>query len=246
MKKKIAFAVIVFLVLLISGALTYFYVDFSSGRQRVDKFYKDARVEKIRNLGSTKTLEILPLVDWYTDRGDFKGEAGISYLVKTDESLILFDVGMNKENEDPSPLLYNMKKLGIDLEKIDIIVISHNHVDHTGGYKWSSKKSFSLTNHQIDLGKKRVYTPVPMTYPGLMPVCADQPTILSKGVTTTGTLPSYLFFAGWTPEQSLAINVAGKGIVLVGWAPNSSLLTERVGQLFDEAMVGIVGGRITL
>jgi 7,8-dihydropterin-6-yl-methyl-4-(beta-D-ribofuranosyl)aminobenzene 5'-phosphate synthase len=244
MKKKIVFAVITFLVLLIFGALIYFYIDFSSGRQRVDKFYKDSKVEKIRNIGSTKALEILPLVDWYTDRVDLKGEAGVSYLVKTDELLILFDVGMNKNNEDPSPLLYNMKKLGIDPEKIDIIVISHNHVDHTGGFKWSSKKSFSLTNHQIGLGNKRVYTPVPMTYPGLRPVCADQPTIISKGVVTTGTLPSYLFFAGWTSEQSLAINVTGKGIVLIVGCghPTVPRLIDRVSQLFNEPIVGIVGG----
>jgi 7,8-dihydropterin-6-yl-methyl-4-(beta-D-ribofuranosyl)aminobenzene 5'-phosphate synthase len=244
MIKKIAFVVVVFLVLLIFGALTYFYVDFSSGRERVDEFYKDSKVEKIRDIGSTKTLEILPLIDWYTDRGDLKGEAGVSYLVKTDESLILFDVGMNNNNEDPSPLLHNMKTLGIDLEKIGIIVISHNHVDHIGGFKWSSKKSFSLTNHQIGLGNKRVYTPVSMTYPGLRPVCTDQPTIISKGVATTGTLPSYLFFAGWTSEQSLAINVAGKGIVvIVGCGhPTVPRLTERVSQLFDEPIVGIVGG----
>jgi 7,8-dihydropterin-6-yl-methyl-4-(beta-D-ribofuranosyl)aminobenzene 5'-phosphate synthase len=244
MKKKIAFAVIVLLVLLIFGALIYFYVDFSSGGQRVDKFYKDSKVEKIRNIGSTKILEILPLIDWYTDRGDLKGEAGVSYLVKTDESLILFDVGMNKNNEDPSPLLYNMNKLGINPEKIDVIVISHNHMDHTGGFKWSSKKSFSLTSHQSDLGNKRVYTPVPMTYPGLKPVSADQPTIISKGVATTGTLPSYLFLAGWTQEQSLAINVAGKGIVLIVGCGHQTVprLTERVSQLFNEPIVGIVGG----
>ncbi len=244
MKKRITFAVIIFLVLVILGALTYFYADFSSGRERVDKFYKDAKVEKIRNIGSTKSLEIMPLVDWYTDRGDLKGEAGVSYLVKTDESLILFDVGMNNNNEDPSPLLHNMKTLGIDLEKIGIIVISHNHVDHIGGFKWSSKKSFSLTNHQIGLGNKRVYTPVPMTYPASSPICADQPAIISSGVAITGTLPSYLFFAGWTSEQSLAINVAGKGIVLIVGCghPTVPRLTERVSQLFDEPIFGIVGG----
>jgi 7,8-dihydropterin-6-yl-methyl-4-(beta-D-ribofuranosyl)aminobenzene 5'-phosphate synthase len=244
MKKKIAFAVIAFPVLLIFGALIYFSIDFSSGKQRVDTFYKDSKVAKIRNIGSTKTMEILPLLDWYTDRGNLKGEAGVSYLVKTDESLILFDVGMNTENEDPSPLLYNMKKLGIDPDKIDVVIISHNHVDHVGGFKWVNKKSFSLTNRQIDLGNTRVYTPVPMTYPGLMPVLADQPTIISKGVATTGTLPSYLFFTGPTQEQSLAINVAGKGIVLIVGCGHQTVprLIERVSQLFNEPIVGIVGG----
>lgn len=244
MKKKIAISVIVFLVLLVFGSLTYFYVDFWFGSKRVDAFFKEFKAQKIRNIGSTKTLEILPLIDWYTDREDLKGEAGIAYLVKTDESVILFDVGLNRNNEDPSPLLYNMSKLVVDLDNIDVLVISHNHMDHTGGWKWSKKKSFSLTTHQISLGNKQVYTPVRMTYPGLSPVFADQPALISKGVATTGTLPSYLFFAGWTLEQSLAINVAGKGIVLVVGCGHHTVsrLTERVGQLFDEPIVGIVGG----
>lgn len=244
MKKKIAFVSLAFLALVFFGAFLYFTIDFSSGRQRLDLYYKNAKVEKIKNIGTTKTLEILPLVDWYTDRGDLKREAGVSYLVKTDESLILFDVGMNKENEDPSPLVYNMKKLGIALDQIDVVLISHNHVDHVGGFNWISKKTFSLTNRQIDLGNKRVYTPVPMTYPGLRPQAADQPTVISKGVVTTGTLPSTLFFSGWTQEQSLVIHVAGKGIVLIVGCGHQTVprLIERVGQLSNEPIIGIVGG----
>jgi 7,8-dihydropterin-6-yl-methyl-4-(beta-D-ribofuranosyl)aminobenzene 5'-phosphate synthase len=172
-------------------------------------------MNKVTNLGTTKTLEILPLVDWHADGNDLKHEAGVSYQIKTDESLILFDVGMNGKKEDPSPLLHNMKKLGVELDKVNVIVISHNHVDHVGGFKWSKEKSFSLTTNQVDLGAKRVYTPVPMTYPGLKPVYADNPAIIAKGVATTGTIPRYLFFSGWTPEQALAINVEGKGIVLI-------------------------------
>jgi 7,8-dihydropterin-6-yl-methyl-4-(beta-D-ribofuranosyl)aminobenzene 5'-phosphate synthase len=244
MRKKIAFTIVAFLILLIFGSLTYFYIDFSLGKKRVDQFYRDSRVEKIRDIGSTNTLEILPLIDWYTDRADLKGEAGVSYLIRTDELTILFDVGMNTKGEDPSPLIYNMKKLGVDYEKIGVIVISHNHVDHIGGFKWARKNSFSLTNHQITLKNKRVYTPEPMTYPGLSPVVADQPTIISKGVATTGTLPSYQFFSGWTPEQSLAINVTGKGIVLIVGCGHHTIprLVERAGQLSDEPIVGIVGG----
>ena len=244
MKKKILFGVTGFLVAAIAGVFIYFQLDFLSGSQRVDQYYKDLRVEKIRNIGATKTLEILPLVDWYTDRGELKGEAGLSYLVKTDEAVILFDLGLNAHGEDPSPLLHNMNKCGVDIGKIDAIVISHKHVDHVGGFDWVGKGTFSLGNRQIDLGKRRVYAPVPMTYPGLDPVTADQPTVISKGVITTGTLPRYLFFAGWTPEQALAIKVEGKGIVLIVGCGHQTVnrLLERARQMFDEPIVGIVGG----
>jgi 7,8-dihydropterin-6-yl-methyl-4-(beta-D-ribofuranosyl)aminobenzene 5'-phosphate synthase len=168
----------------------------------------------------------------------------MSYLIKTDKSLILFDVGYNEKKEDPSPLLYNMKKLGVELNKIDVVVISHNHVDHVGGFKWVKEKTFSMANNQFDLGAKRIYTPVPMTYPGLEPISADNPIIISKGVATTGTIPSYLFFTGWTLEQTLAINVEGKGIVLIVGCGHQTLprLIKRGQELFNEPIYGIVGG----
>ena len=242
--KKVIVAIAGVLVLTISGLLIYFYLDFKSGSQRVNSFCRDLTTNKIINLGTTKTLEILPLVDWYADTNDLKHEGGVSYLIKTDDSLILFDVGMNGEKEDPSPLLYNMKKLGVELNKIGVIVISHNHVDHVGGFKWSKEKSFSLSTKQADLGAKKVYTPVPMTYPGLKPVWADDPVIISKGVATTGTIPRYLFFIGWTPEQALVINVEGKGIVLIVGCGHQSLtrLIKRTRELSDVPIHGIVGG----
>ena len=44
------------------------------------RYYKEAKVKGALNMGGTTTLEILPLVDRHTDRGDLKGEAGASYL----------------------------------------------------------------------------------------------------------------------------------------------------------------------
>ncbi len=218
---------------------------FKKGKQKIEEEWqrKQSTIKKIQNLGTTKTLEILPLIDWHTSKEFLKG-VGVSYLVKTDKCTILFDLGLNDGQRDPSPLLRNMKQLGVTLDDFDAIVISHNHDDHVGGGKWSEMKTFSLTNHQINLGQKRVYTPVPMTYPGLTPIYAENPTVISEGVATLGVISNQLFFLGYTPEQTLAVSVDAKGIVLISGCGHQTLskILERAEALFDEPIYGIIGG----
>ena len=219
-------------------------VRFREGKQEAEIQWEKSTFEKIEDLGATKSLEILPLIDWHTSREDLKVETGVSYLIKTDENSILFDVGLNGEQSDPSPLLLNMKQLGVTVDDFDTIVISHNHPDHVGGEKWMEKKTFSLTARQIDLGEKKVYTPIPMTYPGLKPICTENPTIIGKGVATIGTIPSQIFLMGRTTEQALAVNVEGKGIVLIVGCGHQTLpkILKRTEALFEEAIYGLVGG----
>ncbi|MCY0882266.1 MBL fold metallo-hydrolase [Acidianus infernus] len=57
------------------------------------------------------------------------GEWGFSALIEADGTKILYDVG-----NSGYPVLYNAEKLGIDLSKVDYIVLSHGHSDHTGGF----------------------------------------------------------------------------------------------------------------
>ena len=44
------------------------------------------------NIGYTEHFEMLPLIDWFTKDESLIGEAGVSYLIRTDESTILFDI----------------------------------------------------------------------------------------------------------------------------------------------------------
>ncbi len=53
---------------------------------------------------------------------------GFSCLVEGAEKTILFDTG-----GDGDILIHNMKRLGIDPQSIDAVVLSHAHLDHTGG-----------------------------------------------------------------------------------------------------------------
>jgi len=209
--------------------------------------WQQSTFQKIENLGTTKFLEILPLIDWYTSREDLKVETGVSYLIKTDENSILFDIGLNHEQSDPSPLLHNMKQLGITIDDFDTIVISHNHGDHVGGGKWSKNKTFSLTNVQMDLGDKKVYTPVPMTYPGLNPIHSENPTVIAKGVATIGTISNSIWLPDGVrlePEQAIAVNVEKKGIVIIVGCGHQTLpkILKRTESLFEEPIYGLVGG----
>lgn len=234
-----------FLVLIVLlGFNLYLLIRFYTKKEKVEKIWQQTAPGSTMELEPTDSLEILPLVDWYKARRRLKGEAGVSYLIRTDDNTILFDVGYNRQQKHPSPLLRNMEKLGVSLSDIDSIVISHNHSDHVGGWNWMRQDTFSLSNHHIELGKKRVYTPVPMTYPGLKPQCCAQPLAIAKGVATIGAIPNQLFLGGWIPEQALAVNVKDRGIVVITGCGHQTLprIIARVSALFKEPIYGIVGG----
>lgn len=53
-----------------------------------------------------------------------------------------------------------------------------------------------------------------------------------------------MFFGGWTLEQSLAVNVEGKGIVLIIGCGHPTLqrIIDRSEMLFDAPIIGVGGG----
>lgn len=73
-------------------------------------------------------LSLTVLVDnnTLTDRY-FTGEPGLSFLLETAGKKILFDTGYS------GLFLGNAEKMGIDLRDLDFVVLSHGHLDHSGG-----------------------------------------------------------------------------------------------------------------
>ncbi|MDD4136696.1 MAG: MBL fold metallo-hydrolase [Methanoregula sp.] len=76
----------------------------------------------------TSQLSLTVLVDntTLTDQ-DLMGEAGLSFLIETAGKKCLFDTGLS------GLFLTNAEKTGVDLEDLDFLVLSHGHIDHTGG-----------------------------------------------------------------------------------------------------------------
>jgi 7,8-dihydropterin-6-yl-methyl-4-(beta-D-ribofuranosyl)aminobenzene 5'-phosphate synthase len=200
-------------------------------------------IRKLNDIGTTKHFEMIPLIDWFTNDETLIGESGVSYLIKTDDATILFDLGLNEKDENPSPLLQNMHRLGIKPDDIDMIVISHNHDDHVGGTKWAEKNTFSFTSYQLPLKKIPVYTPVEMTYPGLNPIYTPLPVKIAKGVSTIGVIHNPIFFED-IEEQAIAINVENKGIIIISGCGHQSIekILQRTELLFDEPIYGVLGG----
>jgi 7,8-dihydropterin-6-yl-methyl-4-(beta-D-ribofuranosyl)aminobenzene 5'-phosphate synthase len=105
------------------------------------------------------TLKITPLIDWYVHDGALIGEAGVSWLVQADDKTILMDVGLNLQNEHPSPLLRNMQNLNVRLQDVPYVFITHLHMDHTGGLGPQKGRTFMPSQPQIDLSHVIAFGP---------------------------------------------------------------------------------------
>ncbi len=248
MLKKILI-VIASLLVLVLAVVAFFVVRQNLASAAADQKWQTTQVEPLKEIGSTRTLEILPLYDEAGDASRFQIGHGVSYLIKTDSATILMDVGNNPDESPTLPLTTNMQALGVNWDQIDAVVISHFHPDHVGGRKAWQAGAVALGSGSFDLSGKPVYAPSQFDFPGVTPTVLPNPTLIYPGVATIGTIdygevfPVYIFQAGGT-EQGLAINVAGKGIVLITGCGHPTLerMLTRAEAAFGLPIAGVVGG----
>ena len=72
-------------------------------------------------------IRIATLSENTAGQPDVLAEWGLSFLIEADNASVLLDAGASIS------IGQNADRLGIDLKKIDKIVLSHGHFDHTGG-----------------------------------------------------------------------------------------------------------------
>ena len=74
-----------------------------------------------------KTISITVLVENTVGRQDLKAEHGLSFWIETEDGKLLWDTGQG------GLLINNAQKLGITLNLLKHIALSHGHYDHAGG-----------------------------------------------------------------------------------------------------------------
>lgn len=158
-------------------------------------------------------------------------ETGWSFsaLITGTEKTILFDTGQDNS------LLNNMENLTIEPNRVDIIVLSHIHPDHTGGLDSFLEKNGEVT----------IY--LPKSFPtkfkddvkrhGAKIVKVGQPLKICENVYSTGLLGK------WMKEQSLAIQTEKGLIVVAGCAhPGIVKILSTARDLLKDDILLVMGG----
>jgi len=137
------------------------------------------------------------------------GEHGLAYLIESQDHTILFDTGQHVA------LSHNAEKLNIDLSRIDMVVLSHGHYDHTGGLKHLLEKTaaFRLVAHpdvfttKLRSIKKEKYKKIGIPLKKAVLENTDVQLVLTKdtfeiapGILTTGEIPLENDFESIEPD----------------------------------------------
>jgi 7,8-dihydropterin-6-yl-methyl-4-(beta-D-ribofuranosyl)aminobenzene 5'-phosphate synthase len=188
---------------------------YAVGTARADRSWP-AQVESgLRDLGEVDAVSILPVVERLpVDGKGLVGEPGLSYLVRAESTRLLFDAGLSG-GRTRSALAHNADRLGIDLTKLDAVVISHLHADHVGGIRAMRRRTFTFAGEPLEPAGVPAHVPTDMHHDRARVVTTTGPRVVAPGIAVLPPLPRMLFWPGYVAEQALVVNVRGFGLVLI-------------------------------
>lgn len=164
--------------------------------------------------GKAVRLKVLVDNNTYIDQY-YCGEPAVSYYIEDEDISLLFDVGYS------DLFLRNAAALGVNLENISTIVISHGHDDHTRGLKYyfeqNYKNNISIIAHP-DAFKEKLMGNLkiccPISQEELKEKCnlilTQDPIKVSKHITFLGEIPQLTNFEN---RKAIGKKVVGQNLV---------------------------------
>ncbi len=175
-------------------------------------------------------LRITTLYDNYQHDEKLRTNWGFSCLVELGDSVVLFDTG-----GDSPTLLYNVDELGIDLKRVQALVLSHDHGDHTGGAGGVLKRCPGLKVYACGSFSPR--TKRVITGNGGKLVEVTSPIEILPGIQSTGEMGAGIH------EQSLVVDTGSGIVVITGCAhPGIVGIVRKAKQLVKGDVLLVMGG----
>jgi 7,8-dihydropterin-6-yl-methyl-4-(beta-D-ribofuranosyl)aminobenzene 5'-phosphate synthase len=175
-------------------------------------------------------LTITVIYDNYLAQESLQTAWGFACLLQRAEKTILFDTG-----GDGAVLLANMAKLGIDPQTIDLVVLSHQHWDHTGGIY-----HFLNTNAHVQIYLPHSFSPhfkQDLQRYGVEIVEVQAAQQICPGVYSTGDLE------GPIREQALLLQTQKGVIIITGCAhPGIVKIIQQAKAVLPEDVLLVMGG----
>jgi 7,8-dihydropterin-6-yl-methyl-4-(beta-D-ribofuranosyl)aminobenzene 5'-phosphate synthase len=175
-------------------------------------------------------LRITILYDNTAHRRDCRADWGFSSLIEGAGKTVLFDAGTN-----PDIFVANAKALRVDLARVEAIVVSHPHQDHTGGLPAALARRPALPVY-VPAGSPAALTGTLRSAGGRV-VETSGPMEVGTDLVVTGPL------GGPVPEQALLIKRSSDAVFVTGCAhPGIVSMVERARKMAGERPLVVLGG----
>jgi 7,8-dihydropterin-6-yl-methyl-4-(beta-D-ribofuranosyl)aminobenzene 5'-phosphate synthase len=200
-------------------AQDYKYLDNQQGLSRVTA-----------SNGIEKPVTVKVIYDNYAKVDGVESDWGYSIVIEGLDKNVLFDTGTN-----PDIFGSNFQKMKIDPSTIDLVIISHEHGDHTVGidYIAGMRKNIPVViPHSFsDSFKKK------MVNFGFIPILADGPSSICDHLYTSGE------FSYQIPEQALILNTKKGLVVMTGCSyPGIVKMLMQIKSDFNKNIYMVFGG----
>lgn len=212
-------------------------------------------------------MELTVLVDNNTLNDKYYiGEPAVCYYIVDGDNKILFDTGYS------DAFIKNASSMGIDIQNVDSIVISHGHEDHSNGLKYyldsMRDRKIKLISHPLTFNKKKLDNEM-ICSPYSLELLGDyfdilvskEPLNISENLVYLGEIPHLLDFEercamgkikidgnyvdDYLYDDSSVVYKSSEGLIIIAGCSHSGIcnIIEYAKKVCNDSRIyGVIGG----